>query len=236
MEDEHHEQIFKGDWGMKDKIIDEIQLDFSDVMLMPKESNLTSRKDVDVKRKYTFRWTDSVIYATGITQANMGTIGTFPVTRKMLDTGMTACLHKHHDIDKLVEFYRELDPDTEWNRCFLSIGINGNGLEKLEILKERVFGSDDDPSICIDVPNGYIGKVFELVREVRKKYPKSIIMAGNVVTSDVAGKLLLCGADIVKIGIGGGSQCMTRIQTGVGRPQLSTILDCAETVHRLGGR
>ena len=218
------------------QILEKTELDFSDVLIKPRRSTLSSRADVDINRKYKFKWTSSVAYGTGIMQSNMGTIGTFDVSRKMLKGGLFACLHKHHDIQDLIDFYKSLDPDTEWNRCFISIGLKDNGLEKVRKLKEMVFVNEEyDPSICIDVPNGYIPQVKELVIKVRKEFPHSIIMVGNVVTGDIVEDLILCGADIVKVGIGNGSNCLTRRQTGVGRPQFSTIVECADAAHQVGG-
>lgn len=218
------------------QILEKTELDFSDVLIKPRRSTLSSRADVDINRKYKFKWTSSVAYGTGIMQSNMGTIGTFDVSRKMLKGGLFACLHKHHDIQDLIDFYKSLDPDTEWNRCFISIGLKDNGLEKVRKLKEMVFVNEEyDPSICIDVPNGYIPQVKELVIKVRKEFPHSIIMVGNVVTGDIVEDLILSGADIVKVGIGNGSNCLTRRQTGVGRPQFSTIVECADAAHQVGG-
>ena len=218
------------------QILEKTELDFSDVLIKPRRSTLSSRVDVDINRKYKFKWTSSVAYGTGIMQSNMGTIGTVDVSRKMLKGGLFACLHKHHDIQDLIDFYKSLDPDTEWNRCFISIGLKDNGLEKVRKLKEMVFVNEEyDPSICIDVPNGYIPQVKELVIKVRKEFPHSIIMVGNVVTGDIVEDLILSGADIVKVGIGNGSNCLTRRQTGVGRPQFSTIVECADAAHQVGG-
>jgi GMP reductase len=87
--------------------------------------------------------------------------------------------------------------------------------------------------ICIDVANGYMDSFVNFCRRVRMTHPYKIIMAGNVVCSEMADRLIYYGlVDVVKVGIGSGSACLTRRQTGVGRKQLSAILDCAN-VHRL---
>merc|ERR1719182_498236 len=90
--------------------------------------------------------------------------------------------------------------------------------------------------ICIDVANGYAEAFVHCIREVRKKYPDQTIMAGNVVTKEMTEELIFSGADIIKVGIGPGSVCTTRKQTGVGYPQLSDVMECADAAHGLGGR
>ena len=220
------------------QILEKTELDFSDVLIKPRRSTLSSRADVDINRKYKFKWTSSVAYGTGIMQSNMGTIGTFDVSRKMLKGGLFACLHKHHDIQDLIDFYKSLDPDTEWNRCFISIGLKDNGLEKVRKLKEMVFVNEEyDPSICIDVPNGYIPQVKELVIKVRKEFPHSIIMVGNVVTGDIVEDLILSGADIVKVGIGNGSNCLltgTDVITKTGVKKIQDIEEGDEVLTHTG--
>lgn len=220
------------------QILEKTELDFSDVLIKPRRSTLSSRADVDINRKYKFKWTSSVAYGTGIMQSNMGTIGTFDVSRKMLKDGLFACLHKHHDIQDLIDFYKSLDPDTEWNRCFISIGLKDNGLEKVRKLKETVFLNEEyDPSICIDVPNGYIPQVKELVIKVRKEFPHSIIMVGNVVTGDIVEDLILSGADIVKVGIGNGSNCIvsdTQVITKNGITKIQDIKEGDEILTHTG--
>ena len=90
--------------------------------------------------------------------------------------------------------------------------------------------------VCIDVANGYTEAFVSFVKKVRDTFPDLVIMAGNVVTGDMTEELLLSGADIVKVGIGPGSVCTTRKMTGVGYPQLSAIIECADAAHGLGGR
>ena len=216
------------------QIIDSVQLDFSDVLIKPRRSSIDSRSKVDITREYKFKWCPSVIKGTGIMQSNMGTIGNFEVSRKMLEQGLFACLHKHHDLERLKLFYSELIgfDDDRWKRCLLSIGLRDNGIEKLrEINKE--FGVQI--GIKFDVPNGYIPQVKERVIELRKEFPEMFIMVGNVVTGDITEDLILSGADCVAVGIGNGAQCLTRRQTGCGRPQFSAVVECADAAHQVGG-
>lgn len=214
------------------QIINETQLDFSDVLIKPRRSSIDSRSKVDITREYKFKWCPLIIKGTGIMQSNMGTIGNFDVSRKMLENGLFACLHKHHNIDELKSFYKELVIDGSWKRCLLAIGLRDNGIEKLrEINKELGV----QIGVKFDVPNGYIPQVKEKVIELRKEFPEMFIMVGNVVTGDITEDLILSGADCVSVGVGSGGQCLTRRQTGCGRPQFSAVVECADAAHQVGG-
>jgi len=90
--------------------------------------------------------------------------------------------------------------------------------------------------VCIDVANGYTESFVTFVRRFRDAHPKLTLMAGNVVTGEMTEELILCGVDIVKVGIGPGSVCTTRGMTGVGYPQLSAVIECADAAHGLEGR
>ena len=217
------------------QIIEDVQMDYSDVLIKPRRSTIVSRKDADITRDYKYKTPNGIrsIRGTGIMQANMGTIGNFEVSKILLEKGLFACLHKHHSIDNLVEFYSSL-PSEWFERCFISIGLRDklDGYNKLDaIIKECGVC----PPICIDVPNGYIPQVKQLVIDARNRYEDAFIMVGNVVTGDITEDLILSGANAVKVGIGGGCQCLTRKQTGCGRPQLSAVIECADAAHQVGG-
>ena len=212
-------------------ILDNTELDFSDVLIKPRRSTIASRKDADIVREYKFKWCPKVIKGTGIMQANMGTIGNFEVSRQMLKDGLFACLHKHHPVDSLIEFYSSLT-DDEFDRTFLAIGLKDTGLIKLRVLYDKF---QKVPPVRFDVPNGYIPQVKEQVIKIRQEFPDVLLGVGNVVTGDITEDLILSGADIVWVGIGGGSGCLTRKQTGVGRPQLSAVVECADAAHQVGG-
>ena len=152
------------------QIINETQLDFSDVLIKPRRSSIDSRSKVDITREYKFKWCPYVIKGTGIMQANMGTIGNFEVSRRMLDNGLFACLHKHHNINELIGFYKELIKrgDDTWRRCLLGIGLRDNGTDKLRQINKEL---GIQVGIKFDVPNGYIPQVKERVIELRKEFP-----------------------------------------------------------------
>lgn len=113
----------------------------------------------------------------------------------------------------------------------MSCGTSDDEFEKIK----SILGVVDVPFICIDVANGYSEHFVHHLRRTREAFPDKIIIAGNVVTGEMTEELVLSGADIVKVGIGPGSVCTTRKKTGVGYPQLSAVLECADAAHGLGG-
>ena len=210
------------------RIEEEIKLDYTDVLFRPKRSTLSSRKDVDLKRTYKFKYSNNEWSGIPIMAANMDGVGELGIAEKMSEFDMITCLTKQHDIKKLKQ-YKKIK--TIYKNIALSIGIKKEDFNRLdELLKEFNFIK----FICIDVANGYSERFSKFIKSVREKYPTKTIIAGNVVTADMTQELVLSGADIVKVGIGPGSVCTTRIQTGVGYPQLSAVMECADAAHGLG--
>ncbi len=213
------------------RIEEDVKLDFKDVLIRPKRSTLSSRKDVDITRDYQFKWSGRRYNGVPIIAANMDGVGTFDMAKSFLKTqsGMSVALHKHYPIEKLIEFFDTSPPESVW----YSIGMAGEDREKLtEFLKLRPSKID---KICLDVANGYSEHFVEFVKRIRDQVPDITIMAGNVVTGEMVEELILSGVDVVKVGIGPGSVCTTRKMTGVGYPQLSAIIECADAAHGLGG-
>lgn len=214
------------------RIQDDIQLDYCDVLLRPKRSALSSRSEVDVLRQYTFRWCPRVLQGTGIISANMFTTGTMQIAREMQKQHLFTALHKHYAAEELLAFLKDNAKLFGSNALiFVSSGVSETDYEKLK----TVMASGLVHNICIDVANGYSPYLVNYVQKVRKTWPECLIMAGNVVTGDMTEDLILSGADIVKVGIGPGSVCTTRKLTGVGRPQFSTVIECADAAHGVGG-
>ena len=210
------------------RIEEEIKLDYTDVLFRPKRSTLSSRKDVNLKRTYKFKYSNNEWSGIPIMAANMDGVGELGIAEKMSEFDMITCLTKQHDIKKLKQ-YKKIK--TIYKNIALSIGIKKEDFTRLdELLKEFNFIK----FICIDVANGYSERFSKFIKSVRDKYPTKTIIAGNVVTADMTQELVLSGADIVKVGIGPGSVCTTRIQTGVGYPQLSAVMECADAAHGLG--
>ena len=114
-------------------------------------------------------------------------------------------------------------------RCGAAVGVGPDRLARVEAL--LAAGVD---VIAIDTAHGHSRSVIEAVAEIRKTFPKAQIIAGNVATGEAALALARAGADAVKVGIGPGSICTTRIVAGVGVPQITAINDCAKAVEKLG--
>ena len=210
------------------RIEEEIKLDYSDVLFRPKRSTLKSRKDVDLNRIYKFKHSKFSWKGTPIIASNMDGVGEINLAKKLSSYKLMTALTKQHTLDQIGSMYKQKDL---LNFVSLSCGTNLDSFNRLnKILKKY----PKFQFICIDVANGYSENFSHFVSEVRKKYPKKTIIAGNVVTADMTQELVLSGADIVKVGIGPGSVCTTRIQTGVGYPQLSAVMECADAAHGLG--
>jgi len=210
------------------RIEEDLKLDYSDVLFRPKRSTLSSRKEVNLMRTYRFKYSKNEWSGIPIMAANMDGVGELYVAEKLSEFGMVTSLTKQHDIKKINQ-YKKIK--SIYKNIALSIGIKKDDFDNLDkILKEFNFFN----FICIDVANGYSERFSSFIKSVREKYPTKTIIAGNVVTADMAQELVLSGADIVKVGIGPGSVCTTRIQTGVGYPQLSAVMECADAAHGLG--
>lgn len=209
---------------------EQVKLDFKDVLIRPKRSTLASRSQVSLFRTYKFRSSNAEYTGVPIIASNMDTIGTFEMAAALSKQSLFTTIHKHYTCDQWVEFANN-NKDAIKNVA-VSCGISDQDMRKTEQIIEAV------PSIgfiCIDVANGYSQSFVETVKKVRAKYPTITIMAGNVVTKEMVEELIMAGADIVKVGIGPGSVCTTRKKTGVGYPQLSAVLECADAAHGLDG-
>ncbi|XP_068206081.1 GMP reductase 2-like [Palaemon carinicauda] len=212
------------------RIDNDIKLDFKDVLLRPKRSTLKSRSDVELVRTITFRNSKHTWTGIPVIAANMDTVGTFEMATALAKHKCFTTVHKHYSIEEWKQF-GENNPDVV-EYVAASSGISASDWERLQQILSAV------PSIkfiCLDVANGYSEVFVEYVRKVRKNYPDHTILAGNVVTGEMVEELILSGADIIKVGIGPGSVCTTRKKAGVGYPQLSAVIECADAAHGLGG-
>jgi GMP reductase len=210
------------------RIEEDIKLDFKDVLIRPKRSTLSSRKEVDLTRTYQFKHSGLEWTGVPIMAANMDGVGTVNMAKALFEHQMFTCLVKNIDSSDLDFLLSRINSSY----FAVSTGTGDKDFDKL------IKFANDQPEIkfiCIDVANGYSEHFGGFVAKVREKFPKHTIIAGNVVTADMTQELILRGADIVKVGIGPGSVCTTRIQTGVGYPQLSAIIECADAAHGLGG-
>jgi GMP reductase len=216
-------------------IEESIKLDFKDVLIRPKRSTLGSRAEVDISREFLFHNSRQKYHGIPIIAANMDTTGTFEMARALGRHGLSTALHKHYSESELVSFFRSLQADgLSSSTAFYSMGIGKADFEKFTGV--MAHASDAIKYVCIDVANGYTEGFVNFVKKVRNAFPHLTIMAGNVVTGDMTEEMILAGADIVKVGIGPGSVCTTRKMTGVGYPQLSAVIECADAAHGLGGQ
>ena len=231
------------------RIENEVLLDYGDVLIRPKRSTLGSRKDVNLNRQFTFRnykpYIDTNVLPDGyplvykqehyhgipIMAANMDGVGTFEQADVLSNIGMFTCLVKTYSADEIADYFSTNSIRTE--HVAVSIGITAADEMKFHNVYDKV--GSNVKYVCIDVANGYSERFVDYVKTFRENYPEVVIIAGNVVTADQTQELILNGADIVKVGIGPGSVCTTRIQTGVGYPQLSAVIECADAAHGLGG-
>jgi len=209
------------------RIEDEIKLDFKDVLIRPKRSTLSSRKEVDLSRHYRFKHSEREWTGIPIMAANMDGVGTMKMAETLIQHKMFTCLVKGYNEDD----FQDIIWKNEGKNFAVSTGTSDADFQKL---RRILYTYPEIGFICIDVANGYQERFADYVQKVREAFPKYTIIAGNVVTADMTQELILRGADIVKVGIGPGSVCTTRIQTGVGYPQLSAIIECADAAHGLG--
>ncbi|XP_063157680.1 GMP reductase 2 [Candoia aspera] len=206
----------------------DVKLDFKDVLLRPKRSTLKSRSEVDLVRSFTFRNSKQTYTGIPIIAANMDTVGTFEMAKVLCKFSLFTAIHKHCTLEKWKEFAAQ-NPD-----CLQSVAAS-TGTSDLGLLEQILEGVPQIRYICLDVANGYSEHFVQFLRDLRKRFPDHTIMAGNVVTGEMVEELILSGADIIKVGIGSGSVCTTRKKTGVGYPQLSAVMECADAAHGLGG-
>ncbi len=208
----------------------ELKLDFKDVLIRPKRSTLSSRKEVDIHREFIFMHSSHRYFGIPIIAANMDVVGTMEMSAVFAPLNLSVALHKHYSADELVAFFTALEDKS---RAFYSMGLTDADMKKLQQVMNTV--PDAVRYLCVDVANGYTQSFVDTIKKIREQWPHLVIMAGNVVTGEMTEELLLAGTDIVKVGIGPGSVCTTRKMTGVGYPQLSAIIECADAAHGLGG-
>jgi len=220
------------------RLEEDIKLDYKDVLIRPKRSTLKSRNQVTLQRKFEFRnyepdfdIGDDHYNGIPIMAANMDGVGTFAMADKLAEGEMFTCLVKTYGVDELIEYF--MGPIERSECVAMSIGTSDSDYNKLFQVKKEC--DTRLKYVCMDIANGYSDHFAAHVRKVRKEFPDLVIIAGNVVTREMTEELILAGADIVKVGIGPGSVCTTRIQTGVGYPQLSAVIECADAAHGLGG-
>jgi len=208
------------------RIENDHKLDFSDVLFRPKRNQMSSRAEVDLKRNVYFKHAKQYWNGVPIMTSNMDTVGTFEMYDILKKHDCLTCFHKFYSVEEFAN--HELDKD----RYILSTGIRSEDKQKTRHLIDLL----DPKFLCIDVANGYSSKFHDAVRLYREEFPSIVLIGGNVVTSEMVEELSTndIGLDVVKIGLGNGSVCTTRLKTGVGYPQLSAVIECADAAHGMG--
>lgn len=219
------------------RIENDVKLDYNDVLIRPKRSTLSSRSEVDLRRKYTFLNAQPLdgnhYYGIPIMAANMDGVATFEMAETFAELGLFVCLVKSYPKHELKLWIEEVGASINDHWSY-SMGISDSDYSKFDAVYSAV-PKGSIKYVCIDVANGYSEKFVDYVKNIRDKYPELIIIAGNVVTGEMTEQLLLSGADLCKVGIGQGSACTSRLVAGVGYPQLSATIECADAAHGLGG-
>ena len=226
-------------------IHNDIQLDFDDVLIAPQTTTINHRGEVEIIRNFK----NLHLRCVPIMSANMTQTGTFAVAKELLKNKMCATLHKFYTAAQISEFIKAISTNPE-NHCaveddgvdntvalarlFVTVGKR-NWDSELQKLNDIEKSANAGFSVLLDVPNAYIPEITDCVKTLRKMFPTKIIAVGNVCSGDETQKLILAGANLVKQGIGPSLICMTRNQTGCGRPQLSATIDCANAAHQVGG-
>lgn len=208
------------------EVSNEVKLDFTDVLLVPQFSSIDSRSKVNLIKTFVMPHSQAKIESVGIIAANMDGVGTFEAARVLKEHGVMTAIHKNYSADQLIEFFKT----SASYGSFYSMGISDADYEKFQTVKK----SAPIDAVCIDVANGYMDAFYEYIERIRDENPFITIMVGNVVTPEAVRKAYESGADIVKLGIGPGAMCTTRLQTGVGYPQLSCIIDCVQEADNCG--
>jgi len=218
------------------RIESDLKLDYKDVLLKPKRSKLTSRKDVDMEREFKFLNSGKEFTGIPIIASSMDGVGTFSMAKILQNYKMLTVLRKHYEPE---DWDNAVASGLDLNYVSICTGTNRIWDEDapefltLQVVLEKY---PEIPFITIDVANGYHENFVDFVAQMREDFPEQTIIAGNVITAEMTEELILRGADIVKCGIGPGSVCTTRLMTGVGIPQLSGIIECADAAHGVGGQ
>ena len=213
----------------------EKKLNFEDVLLEPKRSTLSSRRDVDMTRKFTFRNSGKVVQCLPIFASNMDGVGTISMAREMQKHKMMTVITKSTTLE---QWQAAAGSGVRMQSVSVCTGTNvmwDPDAPDYKNMQEVLKMFPDVKMITIDVANAYHQNFVNFIAKVRDEYPDKIIIAGNVVTPEMVEELIINGADVVKIGIGPGSVCTTRTMTGVGVPQFSAIMECSDAANGVDG-
>lgn len=191
-------------------------LSFDDITLVPRYNNIMSRRDVDTGIQF-----GKLRLVVPVFASNMDTVTGPAMARKMYELGGLGFLHRFCSIEQNVEMYMNIHhPASHDGESVVSLGVN-EGLDRFQALYEvgaRYF--------CVDIAHGHSKEVGRIIRQIKEATGDSFVIAGNVCTAEGAEYLVDKGADAIKVGIGPGSVCSTRVKTGFGVPQFTAIQEC----------
>ena len=217
------------------RLDNEIKLDYKDVLLKPKRSTLSSRRDVEMTRSFTFRNSGETYECCPIIASNMDGVGTFSIAKVIQEYKMMTTITKTTTIDQWRKAVGEGIKLKYISVCTGTGKLWDDDAEDYSTMQKVLKSYPDVKFITIDVANGYHTNFSDFVGAVREEYPDKTIIAGNVVTAEMTEELIIQGADVVKVGIGTGSVCTTRTMAGVGVPQFSAVVECADAANGVGG-
>lgn len=187
---------------------------FDDIALVPKFNAVKSRLHVSLDTKLT----RNITMNNPLIPSNMDTVISFELAQQILGEGSIPIFHRFCSIKEQIRFCK-----TYPNSCFVSCGINEKDIENLNFLF-----SNGALGVCIDIAHGHSLVMCNLIKELKKKYPNKEIIAGNICSNEAYYDLVNAGADAVKVGVGPGAACTTRIVTGFGVPQFSAIYNISK--------
>lgn len=193
-------------------------LTFDDVLLMPKYSEIQTRDNVDLS-VYLGK---NVKLQIPVVSANMKNVTGPTMAKTIAKLGGLAVLHRFFDdpVDDQIKTFKQIVSDNPEYKYHIATSV---GVQKSDYEAVDLFVSSDVKIICVDVAHGDHKACHDIVKYISKNYPDVLLIAGNVATGDAAKRLADCGADVIKQGVGGGSVCSTRIETGNGVPQLTAL-------------
>jgi len=217
------------------RIKEDLKLNFDDVLMEPKRSTLSSRRDVDMTRKFKFRNSGKIMEFTPIFASNMDGVGTFSMAKVLQEHKMMTVITKSTTLDQWKEAVGSGLRLQSVSVCTGTNKIWDPEAEDYARMKQVLDSFPDVKMITVDVANAYHQNFVDFIKMVRDEFPDKVIVAGNVVTPEMVEELIINGADMVKIGIGPGSVCTTRTMTGIGVPQFSAIVECADAANGVDG-
>jgi IMP dehydrogenase len=203
---------------------DKEYLTYDDVLMLPQRSDIESRKMIDLT-------SGRLGLRSPFISANMDTITEENMVIAMHNAGGSAIIHRFLDARRLDQIIKRVKSNGALP--IISVGVNRDSDDLIACaLENRVF------SFCVDVAHGHHNAVAARIAELRERIPrtthqKPIIIAGNVATPEGVNFLAEAGANIIKVGIGPGSHCTTRVVTGHGVPQLSAVANCVEAANHI---